>query len=134
MLRFFLNMDPPTVTQQEHRVGVSKNGKPYVYEDARLADAREKLTAYLSQHRPDTPMDGPVALSCVWFFHSDTHHDGEWKTSKPDTDNLQKMLKDCMTSLGFWNDDAQVCCEIVTKQWVRREPPGILITLWPERD
>ena len=25
-----------------------------------------------------------------------------WKTSKPDTDNLIKMLKDCMTRTGYW--------------------------------
>ena len=133
MLRFFLSIDPPTVTQQEHCLGVSRNGKPYVYEDQRLADARAKLTAYLNQHKPDAPMDGPLALSCVWFFHSDSHKDFEWKVSKPDTDNLQKMLKDCMTALGFWHDDAQVVRELAMKQWVRKEPPGILISLWPER-
>ena len=33
--------------------------------------------------------------------------DGEYRTTKPDTDNLQKLLKDCMTATGFWTDDAQ---------------------------
>ncbi len=31
-----------------------------------------------------------------------------WHTSKPDTDNLAKQLKDAMTRLGFWGDDRQV--------------------------
>ena len=31
-----------------------------------------------------------------------------WHTSKPDTDNLCKQLKDAMTRLGFWADDRQV--------------------------
>jgi Holliday junction resolvase RusA-like endonuclease len=26
-----------------------------------------------------------------------------------------KMMKDCMTRLGYWHDDAQVCSEIVEK-------------------
>ena len=30
------------------------------------------------------------------------------EVTKPDTDNLQKLLKDCMTKCGFWKDDAQV--------------------------
>ena len=41
--------------------------------------------------------------------------DGEYKTSKPDTDNLQKMLKDVMTDLNYWKDDAQVASEIIEK-------------------
>ena len=46
--------------------------------------------------------------------------------TRPDTDNLQKLLKDCMTRTGFWRDDAQVCREDVTKRW-SREKPGIRI-------
>ena len=34
-----------------------------------------------------------------------------------DTDNLQKLLKDCMTDLEYWKDDAQVASEIVEKFW-----------------
>ena len=128
MLRFFLSMNPPTVTQQEHRLGVSKNGKPFVYEDARLADAREKLMDYLYEHKPPEPLSGPLILSCVWRFNNKgKHKDGAWKTSKPDTDNLNKMLKDCMTRLGFWLDDAQVCMEDIRKVW--SDVPGIMITV-----
>lgn len=42
------------------------------------------------------------------FPRNKTHKHKEWRVTKPDTDNLQKMLKDCMTLTGFWNDDAQV--------------------------
>ena len=49
------------------------------------------------------------------------------KASCPDTDNLNKLLKDCMTKLGFWNDDAQVCREIIEKFWVKSSPSGIWI-------
>ncbi len=45
--------------------------------------------------------------------------------SKPDTDNLQKLLKDCMTAVGFWKDDAQVASEICEKFWA--EVPGIYV-------
>ena len=37
--------------------------------------------------------------------------------TKPDTDNLQKLFKDCMTKLGFWKDDARVASEIAEKFW-----------------
>lgn len=53
------------------------------------------------------------------------HRDGEYRITKPDTDNLQKLLKDCMTDVGFWEDDAQVASEICEKFWA--EVPGIYI-------
>lgn len=43
----------------------------------------------------------------------------------PYMDNLQKLLKDCMTTVGFWKDDAQVTCEIIEKFWA--DIPGIYI-------
>ena len=50
---------------------------------------------------------------------------GSWRTSKPDTDNLEKALKDEMTRLHFWHDDAQVCSEIVEKFW--SDPCGVFV-------
>ena len=57
-------------------------------------------------------MTGPVTLTAAWHFPiPDGHRDGEPKTTKPDTDNMQKLLKDVMTEAGFWKDDAQVFSE-----------------------
>ncbi len=48
-------------------------------------------------------------------------------STKPDTDNLQKMLKDCMTKCYFWQDDALVASELFEKFWV--EIPGIFVRI-----
>ena len=49
--------------------------------------------------------------------------------TKPDTDNLEKLLKDCMTRTRFWIDDAQVADEHVCKTW---SPwPGIHVIVLP---
>ena len=48
---------------------------------------------------------------------------------RPDTDNLQKLLKDCMTAEHFWTDDALVCSEITEKFWA--DTPGIWIHIEP---
>ena len=55
------------------------------------------------------------------------HHNGEWRVTPPDADNLQKLLKDVMTESLFWKDDALVCSEIVEKFWA--EVPGIFIKI-----
>lgn len=127
IISFFLPMKPPTVTHQEKKVHVVK-GKPVHYEPDRLQAARSKFMAYLGQHAPEKPMQGAVRLMVKWCFPiTGKHADGQWKITKPDTDNLQKLLKDCMTDLGFWKDDAQVASEIVEKFWAKT--PGMFIAL-----
>ncbi len=124
-MEFFMAMIPPTITHQEKKVHVV-NGRPRFYEPDELKAARQKLTAYLGQHAPEEPYQGGIQLIVKWCFPTKGRHkDGEYRITKPDTDNLQKLLKDCMTSVGFWNDDAQVASEIVEKFWA--EIPGIYI-------
>ena len=126
VIDFFMVMkNVPTVTHQEKQVHVV-NGKPVFYEPADLKAAREKLQAHLGQHVPDQMFTGPVRLTTWWCFPiKGDHKDGEYKTSKPDTDNLVKLLKDVMTSLKFWSDDAQVASEVICKYWA--ELPGIYV-------
>lgn len=123
---FFMAMNPPTVTHQEKQVHVV-NGKPVFYERPELKAARQKLEAYLAKHKPPRKMTGGVELVVQWCFPAGRHSDGEYRTSKPDTDNLQKLLKDCMTKVGYWKDDAQVCREVVEKFWA--DIPGIYICI-----
>lgn len=126
MIQFFLVMDPPTATHQEKQVRVV-NGKPVFYEPQPLKDARQKLMAHLAGHKPAEPYHCGVQLVVMWCFPRGRHRDGEYRTTKPDTDNLQKLLKDCMTRVGFWDDDALVASETVGKFWA--EVPGIFIKI-----
>ena len=124
---FFLHMIPPTVTAQEHKITVI-NGRPHIYDTPEIKDAKQKLLAHLSRHKPPEPYASAVRLIVKWCFPIKcSHRDGDWKTSKPDCDNLQKLLKDVMTSAGFWKDDALVCSEIVEKFWAAT--PGIYIRI-----
>ncbi len=125
-MNFFIAIDPPTSTAQMKQVRVVK-GKPIFYDPPAVKEARNVLSAHLAVHKPDKPMAGPVSLRVLWLFpRGKSHKNGEWRTTKPDTDNLQKLLKDCMTRCGFWNDDAQVVREVAEKRWAD-EPSGIYI-------
>lgn len=127
MTEFFMPMIPPTVTDQEHKVMV-KNNKPVFYDPPELKAARQKLTAALANNRPAGPYQTPVRLTVKWLFPVvGNHESGEWKATKPDTDNLEKMLKDCMTRCGYWKDDALVASELVEKFW--SNIPGIWIRI-----
>lgn len=124
---FFMPMIPPTVTYQQKKVAIV-NGKPNFFEPAELKAARMKLESHLSKNVPNRKYMRSVRLVTKWCFPiTGKHKDGEYKYTKPDTDNLQKLLKDCMTECGYWKDDALVVSEIVEKFWA--SVPGIYIRI-----
>lgn len=124
---FFMPMIPPTKTHQMKKVRIV-NGKPQFYEPAEIKAVRSKFEANLSWHVPKQKYTTAVRLLVKWCFPiTGKHQDGEYKTTKPDTDNLQKMLKDVMTFLNFWTDDAIVASEIIEKFWASK--PGIYICI-----
>lgn len=125
-IEFFMAMDPPTCTHQEKKVTVV-NGKPVFYDPPDVKAARMKLIDHLLKHKPKKRIDAGCRLMVKWCFPKGSHRDGEYRITKPDTDNLQKLLKDCMTTCNFWKDDALVASEIVEKFW--SEIPGIYIQI-----
>lgn len=122
---FFVPMIPPTKTYQQKRIDWTHHR---IYEDKALTAVRQKLCDAVGPHRPAAPYTAGVRLITKWCFPcGKAHADGEYRTSKPDTDNLQKLLKDVMTQNRFWKDDALVVSEIVEKFWAK--VPGIYIRI-----
>lgn len=114
---FCLKIEPPRTTAQQKKVS-TVGGKVRFYEPKDLASARTVLLEELAKYKPSKPISGLVYLKVSWNFKTGNKKlDGKFKVSRPDTDNLQKLLKDCMTSVGFWKDDAQVVMEYVDKRW-----------------
>lgn len=130
-LQFFMPMkNPPTATHQMQKVTVNKKtGKPVFYEPEEVKQARSTLQAHLAKHKPDKPFDTAVQVVTKWLFHSDNHDDGEWKITRPDTHNMNKLLFDVMTDLGFWADDSLVVSETIQKFYVNGTTPGIYISI-----
>ena len=126
MTEFFFLIDPPTCTYQEKQVAVIKR-KPVFYDSPKVKAAKQKLIGHLMRHRPGKQYEAGVRLVVRWCFPRVRHADGEYRITKPDTDNLQKMLKDCMTICGYWRDDALVASELTEKFWA--DIPGIYIRI-----
>lgn len=131
-IEFFIPMrKPPTVTYQEKQVHIV-NGKPVYYEPPKLKQARSDLMDKLVKYKPEIPETGGIRLFTKWLFPPGRHTPGSYRLTKPDTDNLQKLLKDCMTAIGFWKDDALVASEIAEKFWAPDDlHTGIYIRVEP---
>lgn len=132
-MQFFMPLRPPTVTHNAKQLhAFMRAGRPcaVLHDSPALKDARAKLHAHLAPHAPAKPLAGPVRLVVKWLFPAEGRRpDGSYRTTRPDTDNLEKALKDEMTRLGFWHDDAQVASEITEKFWA--DTPGIYIEVTP---
>lgn len=127
-MKIFLLLDPPTATAQMKKIGIA-HGKPYIYTPENVQKAKDEIIRFLRPFKPKEPLKGPIELYVSWRFPKGKRHKHyEWRVTKPDTDNLEKLLKDCMTHLGFWEDDAQVVKEHVEKIW-SDEPTGISIEI-----
>lgn len=132
MTEFFMPLKKvPTTTHQQKQVNIElsiKHKKPMFYEPESLRKARALLLAHLGQHVPERTYTKPIRLYVKWCFPiTGKHTNGEYKYTKPDLDNSQKLLQDCMTDLGFWKDDSLVVSLITEKFWAQL--PGIYIKI-----
>ena len=127
-MKIFLAMIPPTTTAQEKKYTVV-HGQVYIYKPRKLRDAYHTLLWHLERNKPSRPFEGPVKLTVKWLFpKGKSHKHMEWRVSRPDVDNLMKMLMDLMTKCGYWIDDSQVVQVDVCKLW-SDAPTGIEIEI-----
>lgn len=127
--RFFMKLEKiPSGTAQQRRFYYDKRQGVRTYPSESYRNAKKVLTSLLREHRPLEPYKGAVLLDVEYRYETKEKrkHD-KFKTTKPDGDNLLKVLKDCMTQLGFYADDAQVCVEAISRYWVEPGKGGIRV-------
>ena len=127
--QFYLHFDTmPTTTAQQKGVRIV-HGKPMFYEKSEVKTARQLFTLELKPHAPEKPSDKPIKLT-VWFAFDTKNKKlwGQYKPTRPDTDNSLKLLKDCMSGL-FFKDDSQVVEETVIKTYAEK---ATIMIRWEE--
>lgn len=116
VLTFRLDCIP--TPQIRTRIGVV-NGHGMAFHSKKQKGNEATLDALLAEHRPGSPLIGPVELSVTAVMPIPKSWSKKarqaaiqgrvWHTKKPDMDNLMKQIKDAMTRLRYWEDDKQVC-------------------------
>ena len=102
---------------------------------------KRTVAAEAIKHRPAEPLTGPVSVDIYFRFSRPKSHFGtgrnaarvkdkapHFHTNKPDRDNADKVILDCLTELGFWRDDSQVCDGRLTKTWCDRGSATVTVT------
>ena len=60
-------------------------------------------------------MTGPLEVNIGVSWFKKGLSEVEPRITKPDVDNLAKLILDAMTKAGYWHDDNQVCDLRITK-------------------
>lgn len=119
----------------------SINGKARVYSCNTAEGWKGAVAMAAREHLPPEPLQGPVRLDATFRFRRPKAHylrgvlrtnAPEHHTGRPDVDNLHKAVLDCLTQLGMWRDDGQVCAGEVVKVYSEQPGADICILATPD--
>ena len=114
MIEFFEPFELPSVTHNSLNA-VMRGNRPAIIKSAKLRDAERAWEARLAKHKPKTPLTGALAITVVFCYLNDKQA-GQPKATKPDLDNLEKVLFDCLERLEFFDiGDQQIAHKKVSK-------------------
>jgi Holliday junction resolvase RusA-like endonuclease len=131
-----VNIVPTTATHQSSlRVLKGRGGKFFIgkYKKSKLKDWIEEFKLKIKSSKPAAPLDGPIEAKLEFYFPypkstSKTKCQTEsWKTTRPDLDNMEKMILDTLTDEGFLTDDSIICHKYSIKKL--SDKPRIFIHL-----
>lgn len=109
-----------------------------MYEAGTAESWKGGIAVSSAPHLPKDPLDGPLKVEIDFFLPRPKRlmrkKDPEGEVlapKKPDRDNLEKAVLDAMSNIGWWHDDAQVCCGEVRKLYHSKHGrPRALIRVW----
>lgn len=116
-----------------------RGGHAAIYTPETAGEWRRNIEASLSRHR-DKQLSGAFEVNMEFYFNRPKSHYGTGKnsgtlkdsaprymTTKPDIDNLAKLVLDCLNRIKYWNDDAQVVTMKVSKSYADIFDQGVRI-------
>lgn len=99
-----------------------RNGHARAYTPAKTDQAERDFIALADQHAPAAPLEGPLELKIEFRMPIPPSWSGKrqrlalWHISRPDLDNLVKLVTDALGRSGrWWRDDAQLARIIAAK-------------------
>lgn len=106
----------------------SRGGKARVYDPGTAEGWKSAIAEGFRKWLPPSPLAGRVSVEIKAAF---ARPKGHWKkdgrtlakgapldhVQKPDADNMAKAVLDALTTIGMWQDDAQVNPLIVSRSW-----------------
>jgi Holliday junction resolvase RusA-like endonuclease len=114
-MEFIIQCIPPKHTAQaSNKILKNQNGKMFIgkMHDSKAKQTQTELMWLLSPYQPQKPFVEPLKLEIKWVYPfrkseaKKNRVEGLPCITRPDCDNLCKLLLDIMTRLCFWVDDS----------------------------
>lgn len=121
--------------------GRGPGGRPVVYTPAATRQAERDVIALVADEAPAEPIVDPVEIELVFRLPVPSSWPA-WKrkaallgvvrpTSRPDLDNLEKLLYDSLGRAGYWRDDSQIVASRSRKTYSERPGTEVYIRSIP---
>lgn len=121
-----IRIDIAPTAQMRARATV-RNEKAMVYKATKQRNNEMSILWLLRKFSPQIPLKGALKATLYCFMplpkkvskkNLELAKKGElYHIKKPDIDNLEKNIFDCMTKLRFYSDDAQICITNTVKKY-----------------
>lgn len=124
-VEWFVTLDEiPRTSAQEKGVRIVR-GRPMFYTKSKVLEVERLYSMMIRTHKPERPLKGAIKVKVLFIYPvKKPHKNGEPKQTRPDVDNMVKVLLDSITKSGaYWNDDGQICDLRIIKRY--GEPSGI---------
>lgn len=116
MISFTIIIDPSPTHQSALRVLKNKQGKMFVGKmaNSKATQWKKEFMYKANAHKPAKPLDCPLEVTINFkypYLQKHTKADKMCplpKTTRPDLDNLEKMVLDSLAECGFMTDDSLV--------------------------
>jgi Holliday junction resolvase RusA-like endonuclease len=116
MINFTIIIDPSPTHQSALRVLKNKQGKMFVGKmaNSKATKWKQEFMYKANAHKPAKPYDCPLEVTIDFHYaylkrFTNAQKKGTFpKTTRPDLDNLEKMVLDSLTECGFMVDDSLV--------------------------
>jgi len=123
--------------QPRHR-SASFDGKARAYPAGSAEGWKIMVVIAARGHLPFAPLEGPIRIDAEFYFRRPQRLRKKSSpagfiphTAKPDRDNLDKAVLDCLKQIGFIRDDCFVSDGKITKRYTRIDSsPGALIEIY----
>jgi Holliday junction resolvase RusA-like endonuclease len=137
------------LAQKRHRhASRGRDGRPLPFVKTYDPSAKDKrdLRRLVQAEAPDKPLLGPLRVDVFLFWpHLQSHYGTgrnagklkasapQWKATKPDRDNADKIILDALQGV-FWINDSQICDGRIVKRFAEKPRTEIYITQLEKND
>lgn len=122
-----ISMEPPTSTHQSNlRVLKSKTGQMFVgkMKNNKVSVWQKEFGLKMSKFKPNTPISEPCMMHIRMCYSPPKYLLPKFnkcktivKDTRPDCDNVVKVILDELTKQGFWVDDSLIWSLTIEKCW-----------------